>query len=53
MNNKNVERGQATRAHLIDVATKMFAEHVRPKLEPLFGEGSRSALQPGLDTLLG
>jgi AcrR family transcriptional regulator len=27
MNNKNVERGQATRAHLIDVATKMFAEH--------------------------
>jgi AcrR family transcriptional regulator len=27
MNNKNIERGQATRAHLIDVATKMFAEH--------------------------
>ncbi len=25
--NKNVERGQATRAHLIDVATRLFAEH--------------------------
>lgn len=25
--NKNVERGQATRAHLIEVATKLFAEH--------------------------
>jgi AcrR family transcriptional regulator len=24
--NKNVERGQATRAHLIDVATRLFAE---------------------------
>jgi AcrR family transcriptional regulator len=27
MNNKNVERGQATRAHLIDVATRLFAAH--------------------------
>ena len=26
MNNKNVERGLATRAHLIDVATRLFAE---------------------------
>jgi AcrR family transcriptional regulator len=26
MINKNVERGQATRAHLIDVATRLFAE---------------------------
>jgi AcrR family transcriptional regulator len=25
--NKNVERGQATRAHLIDVATQLFAAH--------------------------
>lgn len=25
--NKNVERGQATRAHLIDVATRLFAAH--------------------------
>ena len=25
--NKNVERGQATRAHVIDVATRLFAEH--------------------------
>jgi len=25
--NKNVERGQATRAHLIEVATQLFAEH--------------------------
>jgi AcrR family transcriptional regulator len=25
--NKNVERGQATRAHLVDVATRLFAEH--------------------------
>jgi AcrR family transcriptional regulator len=25
--NKNVERGQATRAHLIDVATRLFASH--------------------------
>jgi AcrR family transcriptional regulator len=25
--NKNVERGQATRAHLIDVATRLFATH--------------------------
>src|SRR5215475_6378147 len=25
--NKNVERGQATRAHLIEVATRLFAEH--------------------------
>jgi AcrR family transcriptional regulator len=25
--NKNVERGRATRAHLIDVATRLFAEH--------------------------
>jgi AcrR family transcriptional regulator len=25
--NKNVERGQATRAHLIKVATRLFAEH--------------------------
>src|SRR5262249_27147011 len=24
--NKNVERGQATRAHLVDVATRLFAE---------------------------
>ena len=24
--NKNVERGQATRAHLIDVATRLFTE---------------------------
>ena len=27
MNNKNVERGLATRAHLIKVATRLFAEH--------------------------
>ena len=27
MNNKNVERGQATRAHLVEVATRLFAEH--------------------------
>jgi AcrR family transcriptional regulator len=25
--NKNVERGQATRAHLVDVATQLFASH--------------------------
>ena len=25
--NKNVERGQATRAHLVDVATRLFAAH--------------------------
>jgi AcrR family transcriptional regulator len=25
--NKNVERGQATRAHVIEVATRLFAEH--------------------------
>ena len=25
--NKNVERGQATRAHLVDVATQLFAAH--------------------------
>jgi AcrR family transcriptional regulator len=25
--NKNVERGQATRAHLLDVATRLFAAH--------------------------
>ncbi len=25
--NKNVERGRATRAHLIEVATRLFAEH--------------------------
>jgi AcrR family transcriptional regulator len=25
--NKNVERGQATRAHLIDIATRLFAAH--------------------------
>jgi AcrR family transcriptional regulator len=25
--NKNVERGQATRAHLIEVATRLFATH--------------------------
>lgn len=25
--NKNVERGQATRAHLLEVATRLFAEH--------------------------
>jgi AcrR family transcriptional regulator len=25
--NKNIERGQATRAHLIDVATRLFAAH--------------------------
>jgi AcrR family transcriptional regulator len=25
--NKNVERGRATRAHVIDVATRLFAEH--------------------------
>ena len=25
--NRNVERGKATRAHLIDVATRLFAEH--------------------------
>lgn len=25
--NKNVERGRATRAHLVDVATQLFAEH--------------------------
>jgi AcrR family transcriptional regulator len=25
--NKNVERGQATRAHLVDVATQLFATH--------------------------
>jgi AcrR family transcriptional regulator len=27
MSNKNAERGAATRAHLIDVATRLFAEH--------------------------
>jgi AcrR family transcriptional regulator len=27
MNNRNVERGQATRAHLVDVATRLFAAH--------------------------
>ncbi|HMG61774.1 MAG TPA: TetR/AcrR family transcriptional regulator, partial [Streptosporangiaceae bacterium] len=25
--NKNVERGQVTRAHLVDVATRLFAAH--------------------------
>ena len=25
--NKNVERGRATRAHVIEVATRLFAEH--------------------------
>src|SRR6266700_828823 len=25
--NKNVERGRATRAHVVDVATRLFAEH--------------------------
>src|ERR1039458_8911993 len=25
--NKNVERGQATRAHLVEVATRLFAAH--------------------------
>ncbi|HEU5419734.1 MAG TPA: TetR/AcrR family transcriptional regulator, partial [Streptosporangiaceae bacterium] len=27
MSNKNVERGLATRAHLVDVATRLFTEH--------------------------
>ena len=25
--NKNVERGRATRAHVVEVATRLFAEH--------------------------
>lgn len=27
MNNRNIERGQATRAHLVEVATRLFATH--------------------------
>jgi AcrR family transcriptional regulator len=56
--NKNVERGQATRAHLIDVATRLFAErgYDRTSIEAVLAESgvSRGSLYhhfPGKDAL--
>jgi AcrR family transcriptional regulator len=56
--NKNVERGQATRAHLIDVATRLFAEHgyEGTSIEAVLAESgvSRGSLYhhfPGKDAL--
>jgi AcrR family transcriptional regulator len=58
MNNKNVERGQATRTHLIDVATRLFAAHGYDgtSIEAVLAESgvSRGALYhhfPGKDAL--
>ena len=56
--NKNVERGQATRAHLIDVATRLFAErgYDGTSIEAVLAESgvSRGSLYhhfPGEDAL--
>jgi AcrR family transcriptional regulator len=56
--NKNVERGQATRARLIDVATRLFAErgYDRTSIEAVLAESgvSRGSLYhhfPGKDAL--
>jgi AcrR family transcriptional regulator len=56
--NKNVERGQATRAHLVDVATRLFAErgYDRTSIEAVLAESgvSRGSLYhhfPGKDAL--
>lgn len=58
MINKNVERGQATRAHLIDVATRLFAErgYDGTSIEVVLAESgvSRGSLYhhfPGKDAL--
>jgi AcrR family transcriptional regulator len=58
MINKNVERGQATRAHLIDVATRLFAErgYDATSIETVLAESgvSRGSLYhhfPGKDAL--
>ncbi|MGH3099174.1 MAG: TetR/AcrR family transcriptional regulator [Streptosporangiales bacterium] len=42
--NKNVERGQATRAHLIEVATRLFAAHgyERTSIETVLAESGTS-----------
>jgi AcrR family transcriptional regulator len=56
--NKNVERGQATRAHLVDVATRLFAErgYDGTSIEAVLAEAgvSRGSLYhhfPGKDAL--
>ncbi len=56
--NKNVERGQATRAHLVDVATRLFAErgYDGTSIEAVLAESgvSRGSLYhhfPGKDAL--
>jgi AcrR family transcriptional regulator len=56
--NKNVERGQATREHLVDIATRLFAEHgyegtsIRMVLaEAVVSRGSLYHHFPGKDAL--
>ncbi|HEX9065883.1 MAG TPA: TetR/AcrR family transcriptional regulator [Streptosporangiaceae bacterium] len=58
MANKNVERGQATRAHLVEVATRLFAErgYDATSIEAVLAESgvSRGSLYhhfPGKDAL--